>query len=110
MQTPKLGHAPITLRRRDSEENLERRGDFCWLGGEDGKRTLVIAMPCDPRWRDNTKGGEPYSMCRWSIGYKNHSGAQWSWDGDEDKPTLSPSLHWVGVWHGYVENGVMREA
>jgi len=29
----------------------------------------------------------------------------WQWDGNKDKPTLSPSLHWVGNWHGFLRAG-----
>lgn len=109
MDTPRLGHAPIHMRRCDDLKGVSQRGDFYWIGGEDGKRTLAIAMPCSIGWRDNMTG-EPYSMCQWSIGYKNSSGAQWTWDGDEDKPSLTPSLHWVGVWHGWCLNGILKEA
>jgi hypothetical protein len=30
----------------------------------------------------------------------------WQWDGNEDAPTLSPSVHHVGHWHGWLRNGV----
>jgi hypothetical protein len=29
----------------------------------------------------------------------------WGWNGDEEKPTLTPSLHTPGIWHGYLRNG-----
>jgi len=32
-------------------------------------------------------------------------GARWQLSGTVDKPTLSPSLHWVGIWHGWLRNG-----
>lgn len=32
----------------------------------------------------------------------------WTWDGNEQSPTLSPSLHWVGHWHGYLTNGELK--
>ena len=32
--------------------------------------------------------------------------ASWEWDGDIDAPTLSPSVHNVGHWHGWLKNGV----
>lgn len=34
----------------------------------------------------------------------------WTWDGNEDKPTLSPSIHTLGCWHGFVRAGEMVEA
>ena len=33
---------------------------------------------------------------------KKHS---WALSGTHDKPTLSPSLNWVGVWHGFLRDG-----
>jgi hypothetical protein len=35
----------------------------------------------------------------------NSCGASWEWDGNREKPTLSPSIHCVGVWHGYLRAG-----
>lgn len=40
-------------------------------------------------------------------------GPSWQWDGNEDKPTLSPSLwHWKNTgrpeeWHGWIRSGRM---
>lgn len=31
----------------------------------------------------------------------------WGWDGDEEKPTLTPSIHCPGEWHGYLKSGVL---
>jgi hypothetical protein len=30
----------------------------------------------------------------------------WVWDGNRDKPTLHPSVHHIGHWHGWLRNGV----
>lgn len=32
----------------------------------------------------------------------------WEWDGDEEKPTLKPSVHYVGRWHGWFRAGRME--
>lgn len=29
----------------------------------------------------------------------------WQWDGNEDKPTLTPSVNAEGIWHGWVRAG-----
>ncbi len=29
----------------------------------------------------------------------------WEWDGNEESPTLSPSIHDVGHWHGWLREG-----
>jgi hypothetical protein len=36
-----------------------------------------------------------------------HVGPSWGWDGNLDKPTLTPSVHHVGHWHGWVRAGRM---
>lgn len=36
---------------------------------------------------------------------KNGGAAHWTWNGDRDAPTFSPSINCVGCWHGYVERG-----
>lgn len=35
-------------------------------------------------------------------------GHSWAWDGNEDRPTLRPSLLRRGGWHGYVTAGRMQ--
>jgi hypothetical protein len=42
---------------------------------------------------------------RWPIKEPLENGALWKWDGNEDAPTLTPSLHLVGQWHGWMKNG-----
>lgn len=29
----------------------------------------------------------------------------WGWDGNEETPTLTPSIHTIGHWHGFLTNG-----
>lgn len=110
MSTPRYGHAPIAMRRvkgwthdgdLDDDDHIERVGDFFWEQKDRG-RVLVVAIPC------SSKSGWTYS--KWTIDHKNHCDAQWSWNGNEDRPTLNPSLHAVGVWHGWVRDGQLVEA
>lgn len=32
----------------------------------------------------------------------------WGWDGNWDCPTVAPSIHHVGYWHGFFEKGFFR--
>jgi hypothetical protein len=32
----------------------------------------------------------------------------WGWDGNEDAPTLTPSIHSPGEWHGYLRSGKLE--
>lgn len=34
--------------------------------------------------------------------------ASWEWNGSTEKPTLNPSVHHVGHWHGWLTDGVWR--
>lgn len=34
----------------------------------------------------------------------------WVWDGNRDAPTLSPSVHHVGHWHGFLQKGFWVQA
>lgn len=36
--------------------------------------------------------------------------ATWRWDGNRTRPTLDPSIHHVGHWHGWLKNGVWVQA
>lgn len=29
----------------------------------------------------------------------------WKWNGDFDKPTIEPSIHTIGRWHGWLTHG-----
>lgn len=34
----------------------------------------------------------------------------WIWDGNRETPTLEPSVHHVGHWHGYLRSGFWVQA
>lgn len=99
--TPIHGHGPIKMRRVSEDHNAEP-GDFWWKVLEDGRRYLMVALPIPNSVRA--------IVTPFSIGFKNISGAAWRWDGNLERPTLEPSLHAVGHWHGWVRNGELIEA
>lgn len=43
---------------------------------------------------------------RVQAGQKPATSPSWEWDGNWEAPTLSPSVHHVGHWHGWLRNGV----
>ena len=108
METPRYEHAPIQMRMAGPP--LEHPGDFYWMlevdwrGRRipDGCRVLIVALP------SHSERG--WLGSEWTVGYKNSSGAQWSWDDNKADPTLSPSLHLQGIWHGWVRAGELVEA
>jgi hypothetical protein len=34
----------------------------------------------------------------------------WEWDGNREAPTLTPSIHHVGHWHGWLKAGMWTQA
>ena len=32
----------------------------------------------------------------------------WTWNGNENSPTLQPSINWIGHWHGHLTAGELR--
>lgn len=102
MNTPRYGHASISMSLKSDEDQFNEVGQFAWSIGANGQRVLVLAIPHNnpSRW----------ILTEWTIDHRNDCGAQWSWDGNETAPTLSPSLHAVGIWHGWVRGGQLVEA
>lgn len=82
---------------------------FRWIEGSDRRfpddvQSVMICMPVNWGEADVVKN---YVVAEWAVSYRNVCGAQWSLSGTIDKPTLSPSLNWVGVWHGFLTDGYL---
>lgn len=41
-----------------------------------------------------------------ALAFRPHESPSWEWDGNREKPTLTPSVHHVGHWHGWLTGGV----
>lgn len=85
-----------------TKDRALRPGEFCWqpekVEAHDGSgviRYLYICMP-----GDNTT-----TALRCWQGPDRGIEREWGWDGNEDKPTLTPSLLNPGQWHGYLTAG-----
>ena len=68
---------------------MEHRGDFC-IDGD----TLYVWLP----------GGVGPDAIKFRCGAPG-ADRVWEWDGNEDKPTLTPSIHAPGQWHGWMRAG-----
>lgn len=101
-RSPRFNHKPIPLERVANESKINKVGDFCWKHADGDKMVFVVAIP-----HLNVRG---WIMSEWTIGHKNEWGAEWTWDGNVDMPTIKPSLHALGVWHGNVDEGQLVEA
>lgn len=69
-------------------------GDFSWGPDVDGVRHLYICLPGENRM-------DAIRVQRGAPGGKR----TWGWDGNEEKPTTQPSIHYVDHWHGYLRAG-----
>lgn len=67
----------------------------------DDVASVFIVMPVEG-WGGNG------IVCEWTVDRKNQCNAQWKLSGTKEKPTLSPSLHWVGMWHGWLTDGELK--
>ncbi len=78
-------------------DHIVRPGDFSWDGEYEGKRYLYLCLPGQVTM-------EAIKVQRGGPG----GSRVWGWDGNEDKPTIEPSIHYQGVWHGYLRAGRLQ--
>ena len=106
------GYAPIQMRRVLCAGEIERAGDFYWHFDRAGRLLLGVALPL-PR---------PRAEAEWRIGqflirrtdtddvHAASDETSWTWNGDAERPTLSPALHSDGISHCCVRGGTLVEA
>ena len=70
---------------------MEKPGDFCF----DGSLTHIYI------WLPGISGPDALEIQKGAPGGPR----VWGWDGDEDKPTLTPSINAQGQWHGFLRAG-----
>lgn len=80
--------------RKVASGGMERPGDFSF--SED--------FDCIYLWMPGMPGPDAIHIQRGQPG----GDRVWGWDGDEDRPTLTPSLHVPGCWHGYLQSGRLQ--
>lgn len=81
-----------------------RYGACAWLdpgkpSGQRWRADLLVRLPV----RCGSLG--PLTV---GNGFKPADGPSWQWNGSLDKPTLTPSVHHRGHWHGWLTDGVWR--
>lgn len=83
-------------------------GRFEYLD-ERGDPVPEISAPQDVhRFAFRCRHSERSGWCSVNLRGRGHDIPQksWAWNGDIDRPTLSPSINCADCWHGYIENGV----
>lgn len=83
---------------------------YTWINGSTKQfpqdvESVFIVMPVG--W-DDPEIIDRGIVCEWTVNKKNVCNAQWVLSGTREKPTLSPSLHWIGMWHGYLRDGYLH--
>lgn len=78
------------------DKGQEHRCRSLWHVLPSGDHGAIHIEPVPDAIKERIKHGNPP---------KAHT---WTWDGNEQKPTLSPSVWLKGRWHGYFEQGRMR--
>ena len=77
-------------------------GDFCWHPDEENPTRIVLSLP----------GGIGIVRLKVQRGPdpgEVPDGPKWGWDGDIEKPTLTPSINSTSGpvnWHGFLKDGV----
>jgi hypothetical protein len=102
-----MNNDSVNLRRvkvpRTADDPKLEPGDFAWdfdseqTGGDRTREThhIYLCLPGD-------RGG--FSAIEVKRGQPGGDRV-WGWDGNEDKPTLTPSILAPDQWHGYLRAG-----
>ena len=73
-------------------------GSFCIETDSNGQRMMIFKYP------DGDVGG----IFLRPMLPSNPPHPSWEWDGNGDAPTLTPSVHRPGRWHGWFRAGRME--
>lgn len=94
------------VRIEDQSENPKdwSAGQFYTVVNQDGK--IVAIDLCLPNKLDR---GLHWGACSVYLeGEDKPETPSWKWNGDIDRPTLLPSIHATGHWHGYLTDGYFK--
>ena len=81
-------------------------GAYFWRVDLEGRRVLWLLTPDQ---RVKIKASPVVLYMEHAVGDWAQPGPVNGWDGDEEEPTLSPSIV-AGPWHGFLRNGQLVEA
>lgn len=91
-----------TATRWENAEELRDAGDFMFTGiyGRDGVHGMMLICPCGC--------GEEIAI---DFTTDPTPGPKWEWNGNVDKPTLTPRLFKLTgcQWHGTLKDGIFQE-
>lgn len=70
-------------------------GDFEITQADDGQRSFWMVCP----------GCQCLTVLALRPVVSGEPRPSWQWDGNETAPTLDPSIHHLGCWHGWLRAG-----
>ena len=79
-----------------------------WEEFQEGRMPGAVHLRGDPLWYTCPCGCTANGALRVGNGFKPSEQPSWAWNGSLEAPELSPSVHHVGHWHGWLQNGVWR--
>lgn len=88
-----MNKSSISACRKVGFGEMKQPGDFCF---DESKTHLYI-------WLPGAVGPDALRIDR----RKTDQRRVWTWDGNEDKPTITPSIS-APEWHGYFTNGKLQ--
>lgn len=91
----------MTGRLVANHDAAERAGDFWFLDSAGGRIDAALGFLC------------PACGSEHSVGIFPEHGTGWQWDGNRERPTLTPSIQIIRHgsndngcrWHGWLRNG-----
>ena len=87
-------------------------GDWCFFEGSDRNTYIAFRYPhpdtknYPPEYLETYRG----EMSHVPVSTGEKQASCWLWDGNRESPTISPSIHIIGSWHGYIRNGKLENA
>ena len=90
------------MRSADGRFEYRDRDDRSLVDGAEPLNVHRFAYQCR---------SQPGAWCSLNLRGRGHDieRRSWMWDGDFERPTLSPSIDCKGCWHGFIEAGVFTD-
>lgn len=111
---PELSHASLDVKLCGSSQAAHEYGPggmwYHWKGTErrfpEDVTIVFVIMPVKWNEVNGDSDCDNYVPIAWATKSNETSTPnKWELSGTIDKPTLHPSLNWIGVWHGWLKNG-----
>lgn len=99
----KLSFSAVQVEDEPENPNDWKPGQFFTIVNGDGNVTaLGICLP-------SRNGKCHWGACTVALnGQPKPPSPSWMWNGSLTKPTMTPSIHETGHWHGHLTDGIFK--